>query len=510
MSLRHRPWVVLAVFVLLAATWAGATPTYRSFIEWNGPYYHVRHALNTDSSAYLSYLVNNPLPLYGSPFSSPTAVETYGSVISPTVFVVDHDHRRVQVFNANANWKVEALGYSTTPVQGYFGTRSIKCSYGQVLPSSERIHINGKPFTRVSSLTGYTAIDSVYTIVYDGVPNTGGVATLPSGWNLGPFDSVRVEYSYATPPGTAGLGDIDYVLYQSTPTDIPLQLNEATSATDPAMTDLTSIAINGSVRPGTALDIYLVNGLPGGGGTLASYNLTATGGGGAFIHVDTYPGYLERPYDVEIADNGTNVAGAVAEGLPTGCSNAVLAEAIINENTYLGHDYRIAFSFDTASTMNQAEAPANMESDLVFDPVSGRLHMVFCRDDATQGTAYSYSDNFGRTWSAAITISPVALVGAHDRPRIAVRSTGEVHVVYEAINGSGDRHIYHTFSSDGSSWATTTELTTALTPAMVTENRYANLLVDPVTDNIHLVWAGDDDVYHRVFTTSWGGTTLAA
>jgi hypothetical protein len=509
MRLRHCFVAVLAVLLLIGGV-AGASPSYRSFIEWNGPYYHVRHALNADSSAYLNYLVNNPLPLYGSPFSSPTAVVMYGSVVSPTAFVVDHDHRRVQVFNVNANWKVEALAYSATPVQGSFGVRTIKFSFGQVLPGSERILVNGRPFTRVSSLTGYTLADSVYGIVYEGVPNTGGVATLPSGWNLGPFDSVRVEYGYATPAGTAGVGEVDYVLYQTTPTDIPLQLHEGSCVTDPGMSDLTAIAINGSVRPGTAVDLYLVNALPGGAGTLASYNLTATGAGGVFNHVDTYPGVLNRPYDVEIVDRGTNVAGAVAEGLPSGCNNNRLTESIVNQNTFLGHDYRIAYSFDTSSTMNQASAPDNQEADMAFDPVTGRLHLVFCRDNAAQGTAYSYSDDYGRTWSAAVTISPATLTGAHDRPRIAVRTTGEIHVVYEAVNGSGERHLYHTFSSDGTSWATTTELTTALTPAYVTENRYANLLIDPVTDNVHLVWAGDDKVYHRVFTTSWGGTTLAA
>jgi hypothetical protein len=509
MRLRNTLVPVLALLLLVGGL-AGAAPAYRSFIEWNGPYYHVRHALNADSSAYLNYLVNNPLPLYGSPFSSPTAVVMYGSVVSPMAFVADHDHRRVQVFNASANWKVEALAYSATPVQGNFGVRAMKFSYGQVLPGSEQIVINGRPFTRVSSLTGYTLADSVYSIVYDGVPNTGGVATLSSGWNLGPFDSVRVEYSYSNPPGTPGMGEIDYVLYQTTPTDIPLQLHEGSCATDPGMSDLSAIAVNGSVRPGTAVDLYLVNALPGGAGSLASYDLTATGAGGVFNHVDTYPGLLNRPYDVEIVDRGINVAGSIAEAVPSGCNNARLTESVINQSTFLGHDYRITYSFDTSSTMNPSSTPDNQESDLAFDPVTGRLHLVFCRDNAAQGTAYSYSDDYGRTWSAALTISPATLTAAHDRPRVAVRRSGEVHVVYEAVNGGGERHLYHTYSLDGVSWATTTELTTALTPAFVTENRYANLLIDPVTDAVHLVWAGDDDVYHRVFTTSWGGTVLAA
>lgn len=510
MNLRNRLLICAAIVSVLAGSFAVAAPSYRSFLEWNGPYYHVRHALNADSSAYMNYMVNNPLPLYSSPFSSPTAVEMYGSVVSPTVFVVDHDHRRVQVFGANAGWRVEALGYSSTPVQGNYGGRSVKFSLGQTLPNSERITVNGRAFTRVSALTGYGAVDSVYSIVYNGVPNTGGVATLPTGWNLGPFDSVRVEYGYATPPGTASVGDIDYLLYQTTPTDIPLQLNEATSASDPGMNDITALAINGSARPGNAIDLYLVNGLPGGAGTLASYDLTTLGATGTFNFVDSYPGLLGRPYDVEIVDNGANVAGTVAAGVPSGVVNGRLSLSITNQNTFLGNDYRITYSFDTSSTMNQSATPNNLESDLAYDPIAGRLHIVFCRDGAGTGTAYSYSDDYGRTWAAAQTISSASLTGAIDRPRMAIRSTGEIHVVYEAEDGSGDRHLYHTYSTDGISWASNLTLTSVLTPATVAENRYVNLLVDRVTDNIHLIWAGDDDVYHRVYSTAWGGTVLAA
>lgn len=504
----HRLFLFWVGLTLLTAAMAEATPSYRSFIEWNGPYYHVRHALSADSNVYLNYTVNNPLPLYSLPFSSPTAVVMYGSPVSQTAFVVDHDHSRVQVFSTDASWQVEVLTYSTTPVQGFFGGRAIKFTRGQVLPASEQILINNRLFTRVSSLTGYTLADSVYSIVYDGVPNTGGVASLPSGWNLGAFDSVRVEYAFANPPGNTGVGELDYVLFQSVPTDIPLQLNEATSATDPAMNDLTAIAINASTRVGSALDLYLVNALPGGDGTLASYDLTTLGAGGVFQHVDTYPGLLGRPYAVKIVDVGPNVAGAMAFGAPSGVDNSRLTLAIRNQNTLLGHDYRITYSFDTTSMMNQSDTPDNKESDIAYDPVTGRLHMVMCRDNAAQGTAYSFSDDYGQTWSAALTISPASLTAAHDRPRIAVRSTGEIHVVYEATNMAGDRHLYHVYSYDGISWSTTTEVTTALTPSTVTENRYANLLVDPATDNVHLIWAGDDDVYHRVFSTSWGGISL--
>jgi hypothetical protein len=510
MRFRHCLFLILATLVLLTGVVAEATPSYRSFIEWNGPYYHVRHGLNSDSSAYVNYTVNNPLPLYSTPFSSPNAVVLYGTPVSLTAFVLDHDHRRIQAFNTNVGWNTEQLGYSSTPVQGNYGLRWVKCSLGQVLPGSERIFVNGRPFTRVNSLTGYTTTDSVYTIEYNGVPNAGGVATLPNGWSLGVFDSVRVEYAFATPPGTTGAGDVDYLLYQSVPTDIPLQLHEATSATDPDMSDLTSFAINPSMRSNMVLDLYLVNALPGGAGTLSSYELSGLGTGGVFNHVDTYPGLMGRPYDVEVVDRAANIAGDLDEGIPSNASNTRIAEAVINHNTFLGHDYRLTFSFDTSSTMNQSDTPDNRESDVVFDPIRGRLHMVFCRDNATEGTAYSYSDDYGQTWSEALTISPATLTANHDRPRVAVRTTGEIHVVYEAINGGGERHLYHIYSADGVTWSPTLELTTALTPSTVTENRYATLLVDPNTNNVHLIWAGDDDVYHRIYTTSWGSATLVA
>jgi len=511
-SMTMRNWHILFVSLLmgiLGATTAQAAASYRSYIEWNGPYFQVRHGLTADSSSYLDYQVNSPLPLYSTPFSTPSAVELFGTVDAMRAFVVDHDHRRVQVFGVPANWNVEGLFYSGTPVQGNFGGRSIKFSLGEVVPGSEHIWINGKFFRRVNSLTGYTSIDSVYTIVYSGVPNSGGVASLPLGWDLQSADSVRVEYAYATPPGTSGVGDVDYVLYQNVPTDIPLQLHEATSTDDPGMNDLTSLAINASVRAGAVVDLYLVNALTGGNGTLASYDLTNIGSAGTFSFVDEYPGTIGRPYDVEVVDRGTNDDGLLAEGTPSGCANSTLDESITNQNTYLGHDYRITFSFDTSTAMNGIAAPDVEEVDLAWDVARGRLHMVMTSDNADPGTAYSYSDDFGQTWSEPMTISSASLTGAHDRPRIALESTGNLHVVYEAVNGSGDRHLYHSISSDGISWSTGVELTTTLTPSTVTENRYANLLVDP-SDNVHLIWAGDDDVYYRAYNGSWGAASLIA
>lgn len=507
-----RNWHILLLTLLISLMSipsAFGAATYRSFIEWNGPYYHVRHGLTADSSSYLDYQVNSPLPLFSTPFSSPTAVELFGTVSAMRTFVVDHDHRRVQVFATPANWNVEALFYSTTPVQGTFGGRAVKFSYGETVQGSERIWINGKFFKRVNSLTGYGAMDSVYTITYSGVPNTGGVATLPLGWELQSDDSVRVEYAFATPPGTAGLGDIDYILYQSTPTDVPLQLNEASSATDPAMTDLSSLAINGSVRAGAVVDLYLVNALTGGAGSLSSYDLTNVGAGGVFTHVDTYPGLIGRPYDVEIVDRDVNVDGSVAEGTPSGAANSTLTESVTNQNTFLGHDYRITFAFDTSTTMNGSATPAVQEVDIKWDEERGRLHMVMTSDNASPGTAYTYSDDFGQTWSTPQTISPSTLTAAHDRPRIALESTGNLHVVYEAVDGSGDRQIYYTVSSDGETWSTSVSLTATITPSTVAQNRYCNLLVDP-SDNLHLIWSGDDDVYYKVYNGSWGASTLIA
>ena len=103
-----RNWHILLLTLLISLMSIPAAfgaASYRSFIEWNGPYYHVRHGLTADSSSYLDYQVNSPLPLFSTPFSSPTAVELFGTVSAMRTFVVDHDHRRVQVFATPANWK---------------------------------------------------------------------------------------------------------------------------------------------------------------------------------------------------------------------------------------------------------------------------------------------------------------------------------------------------------------------------------------------------------------------
>ena len=74
--------------------------------------------------------------------------------------------------------------FSNSRCKVNFSGQTIKFLPGYVIPGSEQIDINGKSFTRVSSLTGYTASDSVYVMTYDGAPSTGGVATLPTGWFL--------------------------------------------------------------------------------------------------------------------------------------------------------------------------------------------------------------------------------------------------------------------------------------------------------------------------------------
>jgi hypothetical protein len=500
--------LLIAAIVLTAQ----AAPTYRSFLEWNGPYYHVRHAVNADTSSFLNYTVNDPLPLYSAPFSIPTAIALTGTAAAPTAFVTDRNHRRVQAFNINAAWQVETLGYSNTPIEGSFGHSLLKFLHGGVLPGSEKITINGRFFRRVSSLSGYAAADSVYSMIYDGPPGTGGVVTLPAGWNLDATDSVRAEYAYASPaPQIYGTGDVDYVLQQVSPpnpTDLPLQLNEATSAVDPAMSELTSIAVNSGVNH--ALDLYLVNSLPGDSGTLASYTLDVLGAGGVFRYVDRYPGKMGRPYDVEIVDRGPNSDGTLSVGTTGGVSSSQITETISNQNTFLGHTYRIAYTFDTTTALNGAANPT--EADLAFDAARGRLHVVMARA-GVGGIFYGYSNDDGMTWSAPRLISPDSLnvINALKAgPRLALRSTGEIWVIYEAVNSAGERQLYTTHSADGSTWESTACLTAELTPATVTQNSFANLLINPVNDDVHLIWAGDDDVYHRIYTTSWSAAAQIA
>ncbi|RQV98066.1 hypothetical protein EH220_03940, partial [bacterium] len=287
-------FIMLTTLLMVAIGFGQTAPDYRSIVEWNGPYFHVRHGLNT-AGDYIDYQVNDPLPQYSSPFSSPTAVSLFGTASTMTIFVVDHDQNRVQVFSGNVDWVIEELAYFEPPIQGLFGGDEIMFSQGGIVPGSERIIVNGDLLDRVNDVTGYSPNDNVYSIVYTGTPGVGGVVTLPTGRALDVDDRVQVEYAYSTSPASAGVGDIDYILSATTPTDIPLQMTHATSSQDPNMNDLTSIATRSSARGGRVADVYLVNALSNANGSLASYDLTNISGTGQFSWVDTYPGYMLRP-----------------------------------------------------------------------------------------------------------------------------------------------------------------------------------------------------------------------
>lgn len=502
-------FIMLTTLLMVAIGFGQTAPDYRSIVEWNGPYFHVRHGLNT-AGDYIDYQVNDPLPQYSSPFSSPTAVSLFGTASTMTIFVVDHDQNRVQVFSGNVDWVIEELAYFEPPIQGLFGGDEIMFSQGGIVPGSERIIVNGDLLDRVNDVTGYSPNDNVYSIVYTGTPGVGGVVTLPTGRALDVDDRVQVEYAYSTSPASAGVGDIDYILSATTPTDIPLQMTHATSSQDPNMNDLTSIATRSSARGGRVADVYLVNALSNANGSLASYDLTNISGTGQFSWVDTYPGYMLRPYDVEIVTLAANVDATVADGAFTGVNTTQVTESIINQNTYLAHDYLVTFSFDTSYSMNAAVTDDNEEVDLAYSVATGRLHMVFT-EDGTVGKSmqHSYSDDLGQSWSTPQSLSPATHTGASDRPRIAIEASGKIHAVWESV--LGQRNLYHSESTDGGlTWSVAEDISADIVPGTESAAAYANLVVD-ADDNVHLVYAGDENLYHAIYTGgSWSSSTLVA
>ena len=161
---------------------------------------------------------------------------------------------------------------------------------------------------------------------------------------------------------------------------------------------------------------------------------------------------MARPYDVEIVENDINTAGTiVVDAVGTTGVNATRSalSPITNQNTFLGHDYRLTYSFDTSSTMNQGATPGNLESDIVYDPITGKLHMVFSKN--AEGVRYSYSNDYGKSWSTPVLIPPpsTGLTAEVGNPRIVVRTTGQIHVVYEAQDAAVHFEIFHSMSSDG-------------------------------------------------------------
>ncbi len=485
----------LLILTLCVAGAAQAAPAYRAFVAWNGPYFKVRHAQSDDSS-YSDHLVSSPLPLHSTPFASPNALAVWPGASSPALFVADAGHRRVQLFSAGANWRSESLSYSANPQRGEYGGRMIRPGAVSWLPQSELVLLRGQPLKRVASLAGLGLSDSVYMMESD------GTLRLPAGWDLGGHDSIAVEYGFAVPPGIAGMGDVDYVLAETTPSPLPLQLHDGSADDDPDMDSLCALTVNTSARTDAALDLYLLN--TGASGSLAGYTLSHVGLGGAFHFVDAYPFPLAHPMDVEIVDRGANLAGSVSVGGTDGVSAARLTVAVNNPALWTGHDYRITYAFDTTSAMHLPGAAGMVEADVAYDPHSGRLHLALCRDASSARAAYSFSDDAGQSWSSPVAISSPSQTGTHSCPRIAVRATGEIHVVYEVTFGTGERRLFHTFSTDGETWSDAEDAAAELPAPTVLEHRQPVLLVDPTSDAVQLLWSADDTFLHRIFTSAWG------
>ena len=83
------------------------------------------------------------------------------------------------------------------------------------------------------------------------------------------------------------MGDVDYVLAETTPSPLPLQLHDGSADGDPEMDSLRALTVSASARDDAALDVYLLNGDKA--ASLSLYTLSHVGLGGEFHFVDAIP-----------------------------------------------------------------------------------------------------------------------------------------------------------------------------------------------------------------------------
>jgi hypothetical protein len=136
---------------------------------------------------------------------------------------------------------------------------------------------------------------------------------------------------------------------------------------------------------------------------------------------------------------------------------------------------------------------------------SGHLHLVwYTSESGDNNIYYKKSTNGGTSWSARARLSYSS--GLSLEPDLAVDSSDALHVVWYD-NGPGNYEIYHKKSTDGGdSWSASHRISWA-----DDISRYPVLAVDPLS-RLHVVWEGNKpgnfDIYHKMSTD--GGDTWSA
>jgi hypothetical protein len=163
-------------------------------------------------------------------------------------------------------------------------------------------------------------------------------------------------------------------------------------------------------------------------------------------------------------------------------------------------------------------ARGTYQSDAAIDSYGG-IHLVYASVEDARGICHQWSDDNGRNWGGRTCVPREYTLRdqeAEERPRLAIDSHNDLHVVWEIADyspqsqlGYASRAVYYARSLDnGQSWIdiTAVEEVESRQERMGFQPDWGNIIVDR-EDRVHIVWVGSADMrrYHQ--WSSDGGLT---
>ncbi len=236
--------------------------------------------------------------------------------------------------------------------------------------------------------------------------------------------------------------------------------------------------------------------------------------------------YLENPSNTQYVAVGTSTDGGLTwqESLTGSFSNTldsyvyavidsmdVVHLAYCRDNYVLVHrTYTLSGGFSSEDIIRDGTASTDDVVDLTL-AVDGQdtVHVVWTGPYLTtpdDNLLYTKQDGAGG-WDSVTVIKEVINPNSRcDKPMMAFDSANEIHLVYRYyLWSSDDTYIYYWHYTDH--WIGEVLLNTTTGSTAASNNEAPRIVVDS-SDNLHVVWEGDDTanpqgIFYSAFTGSW-------
>lgn len=333
--------------LLLGIEAAEARVPYDPILEWNGPYFSVGNAATVDQ------LVNNP-PI-DIPFSAPSGVAARDHSSRDVVYVVDTGHSRVQAFEVNATYLYrDQLDFTwTDPVSGAGQWDSDEIQLPEwgasatrfLVPRSELLWVNGVRWTRVASLTGFSASDHVYTI--DDSDASGAPEILLPANALTSSSKFALRYilsdEHTGASASFGIGDVDYGVGAAA-SPVLVTIGESSGGPS-AWQNVVAIAASENEVTATSDDLFLLDD----GDISIDQNEELfqfrVADDGTVTYIEAYDDYLATPGDVAVARSAASTPASATLSSDLGPFDQA-SLAIADASQVTGHTYDITVALN--------------------------------------------------------------------------------------------------------------------------------------------------------------------